>query len=406
MTTSPQPPPAAPPSDEISLRELYLVLRRRAVWIVLAAALAALLTFAFLSLRQARYVAEGTAAVARAPLQLAVDVGASLRFTPEVSVTFDTYQTLALSRGVLEQVLPHHEAEDLFRLEAALELERIAGTATQPSTFLAVAHRVTSRDPEAAARTAAVWIDATMATVRELMLENLDALEDLSSDALADARERVATIELAIETLLAEAAPDALRRQITALDVAVAELTRARVDARRERDAFRAEREALAATGATGAWVVLSDAPEVAVDIAGAIASLDARIAAASARIDGTDALLAELRGERADLARARAEVHVQVAALERELAPALQAVDLLASVEPNVAYVAQIVSASVRVLSEPTVPARPEPTRAQLIALLAAIVTAFAGVVLALLAEAVRAPHAAAPMAAQASRQ
>lgn len=395
MTTPPaQPPHAATPSDEISLRELYLVLKRRAVWIALAAALAAVAAFAFLSLRPARYVAEGTAAVARAPISLEVDVGTNLRFTPEVSVTFETYQTLAFSRGVLEQVVALHEAEDLSRLEGALELERIAGTANQPSTFLAVAHRVSSGDAEIAARTAQAWMAATVATVRDLMLENLDTLEDMTGDALVGSRERVAAIERELETLLAEAAPDALRRQITSLDAAIADLTRARIDARGERDAYRAEREALAAHGASNAWVVLSDAPEVAVDIEGAIASLDARIAAAGARIDGTDALIAELRSERNELARARADAHVQAAALERDLAAALQGVDLLASVAPNVAYVAQVAPSGVRVLSEPTVPTRAEPTRALLVALLAAVVVAFAGVVVALLAEAVRAPN------------
>jgi len=392
------PPPPAGAADEISLRELYLVLKRRSPWIGAATLLVALVAFIAMTTRPSVYVAEGTTAVARAPISIEASVGSSLRFTPEVTITFETYQTLAFSRGVLEAVLAHHEADDLARLEGALTLERIAGTANQPSTFLAVAHSVRSSDPGRAARAAEAWVDATVATVRALMLENLDTLEAITSSALADARANVINAELALEAVWAERAPDALRRHITSLDGAIADLERRRIDLLGERQARSAERDAFAAhQGDTGnsSWVVLMDAPDVAVDLGGALASLDARIAALDAEFEGAAARLEQLRAQRSALALERADVNVAIAELERLLRDATQAVDLLATFEPNVAYVAQVAPSGVRVLSAPSVPTRPEPTRAALIALLAAVVTAFAGVVVALLAEAVRPPSA-----------
>ena len=379
--------------DEISLRELYLVLKRRSPWIVLAALVVALAAFLYASTRPPRYVAEATTVVARAPIE--VDAGTNLRFRPEVTVTFETYQTLAFSRAVLEAVVPHHEASDVTALRGSLTLERVAGTAAQPSTFLAVSHAVRSRDAGAAVAAAEAWVEATVATVRALMLENLDVLEVITGDALVLARERAQRAETALEGVWAETAPDALRRAITAADQAIVDLDALVRAIDRDLSAHRAERTALAAVDADGAQgVVLSDAPDVVMAIEGAIASLDARIAAHEVRRERALEQRAALTTERSALALQRADATVRIAALEREVHEALQAVALLTAIDPNVAYVAQVAPSGVRVLSAPSLPNRPEPTRATLIALLAAVVTAFAGVVVALLAEAVRAPN------------
>ena len=382
-------------SDEISLRELYLVIKRSSPWIVLAALLVAVAAFAWASTRPPRYVVEATTVVARAPIE--VDVGTNLRFRPEVTITFETYDTLAFSRSVLEAVLPFHGADDVSELRSALAIERVAGTAAQPSTFLAVAHTVRSRDPEVAARAAEAWVDATVATVRALLLENLDVLEEVTGDSLVLARERVRLAEEALQGLRAEAAPDALSSAILAADQAVVELEEMLREVDRDVSERRAERSSLVGAGvAPTTGVVLMDAPEVLVDVAGAVASLDARIAALEVRRERVVEQRVELADERSRLALSRADATVRIAALEREVREALQSIDVLTAIDPNVALVAQMAPSGVRVLSQPTVPTRPEPTRAALIAVLAAVVTAFAGVVVVLLAEAVRAPNAA----------
>jgi uncharacterized protein involved in exopolysaccharide biosynthesis len=361
----------------------------------LAAVLVAAAAFVWASTRPPTYMAEATTVVARPPIE--VDVGTILRFRPEVTITFETYATLAFSRSVLEAVLPHHEAGDLRTLRTALALERVAGTAAQPSTFLAVSHSVRSRDPEVAARAATAWVDATVATARALLLENLDVLEDVTGDSLTVARERARVAEEALEGLWAEAAPDALRRGITAADQAALELEAMLREIDRDLGERRAERASLLGVDAgLTSGVVLMDAPDVLVDVAGAVASLDARIAALEARREGASSQLVQVADERSRLARSRADATVRIAALEREVSEALQSVAVLTAIDPNVALVAQMAPSGVRVLSQPTVPGRPEPTRAALIAVLAALVTTFAGVVVVLLAEAVRPPSAA----------
>src|SRR6056297_546624 len=116
-------PATSAPSDEISLRELYLVLRRRALWIALAAAAVAVAAYAVLSVRPDVYVAEATGTVSRTPVSVQGNTG--LVFRPELDISFDTYTTLAYSRSVLETVLQAvPEAElDLARVRDALTLE-------------------------------------------------------------------------------------------------------------------------------------------------------------------------------------------------------------------------------------------------------------------------------------------
>lgn len=380
--------------DEVSLRELYLILRRRSPWIVLMAVLVGLAAYAYLALRPATYLAEATTIVAPPPVE--ADLGTGVRFRPEATVPFDTYVTLAFSRGVLEQVLPLHERSDINQLEQALELERIAGSATQPSRFLAVAHQVRSRDPEVAAASAEAGVAATVTNVRALLLENLDAVELLTGDALTVARERLRSSESALERYRAEAEPDALRARLAALDEAWVTLERAALATSAALAARDAEREALLAQrGVVGAemGVVLAEAPEVVVTLDGAIASLEGRLAALRAETERVRELQQGVRVQRAAVAAELSEATVRITELERAAREARQSVDTLAAIDPNVAYIAQVASSGVSVLSEASVPSAAEPRRAGLVAVLAVVVTAFAGAVLALLAEAVRAP-------------
>jgi hypothetical protein len=89
-----------------------------------------------------------------------------LRFSPEVDVTFETYQTLAFSRGVLEAVLPLHEAVDLARSARALTIERVARLG-EPALGSAGRRAQRARgDPGGAAAAADAWAEATVAAAR------------------------------------------------------------------------------------------------------------------------------------------------------------------------------------------------------------------------------------------------
>ncbi len=396
-------------SDEISLRELYLVLRRRAPWIVAAAVLAGVVAFAALSLRAPSYVAEATTIVARAPIS--VELGTGLSFRPEIDLTFDTYQTLAFSRSVLEAVLPFVPGSDVARLREALTLERVAGLATQPSSVLAVTHRVRGRDPGQGAAAANAWAEATIANVRRLLLENLDAVEAITGDGLSRARAGLEAAEAELEAYREAAAFELLRLQVGisargaggvetrvggTLDLAIEALEEDLRKNRIARQRIEAEIRTFGARAEEAGGeleVVLLAAPMVTLPLAGAIASLEAQAHALVVEEQAIREELAQLIEARAAAGAAFVEASTVMARLERAVAASRTVVVSLEAIEPSVAYVAQIAPSGARMLSESVVPSEPEPRRRGLVALLAVVVVAFAGMVLALLAEAVREP-------------
>jgi len=389
-------PTPAPPPDEISLRELYLVLKRRAPWIVAAAAVAAVAAGLFLASRPPSYVAEATAVVARAPIE--VDLGTSLRFRPEVNLTYDTYQTLAFSRGVLEE-LALERSVAVAELRRGLTLERVTGAATQTTSFLAVTHQVADRDPQRAARLANLWAEATVRRARDLLLENLDAVEAITGEGLDVAREALLEAEIALQDYTAEVAIEALRARSLALLEAEAQVLSGQRDARLSLTQLRSELETLRAwrlgDGEGDLQVVLTGAPEVTLTLDGAIASVQAGVAGLEARLAGWGDEVERLAAERGAVAAELARANVRLGQLQRAVDDQKRQVDALATVEPGVAYVAQVAPSGARVLSAALVPTEAESRRALLIALLAAVVVGFGGVVVALLAEAVRDPRA-----------
>jgi uncharacterized protein involved in exopolysaccharide biosynthesis len=394
---------AAPPHEEISLRELYLVLRRRVLGIVAVGLLAGVAAFAVVATRSPVYLAEATTVVARAPVEVG---GTGLRFRPEVDITFDTYQTLAFSRAVLEEVLPIHEASDLRRLRDALTLERVAGPLNQAPGLLAVAHHARSEDAGRAASAASAWASATIATARRLLLENLDAVETITGAGLASARAELEAAEADLEAYRASSGIESLRALLGVpaagipgrLELAIGEVE---ADLRANRWAATqraAELTSLRARGEAGDGaleVVLFATPEVLLTIEGAIASLEARAAALAAEEQSLTAILADLERRRAEARAALAEATVGLARRERAATAPLDLLAALTAIEPSVAFVAQIAPAGARVLSEAAVPSAPEPRRLMAVTLLVAVMAGFAAAVAVLLAEAVREPRA-----------
>jgi len=465
MSSERQAQPHLPPpgSDEISLRDLYLILKRNALAIVAFAMMAGLVAFVFVSRQPARYVGEATAVIARAPAD--VDFGSGLRFRPEVNIGLDTYRTLAFSRPVLQELSERFELP-FQTVESRLELKTLSNNAA----FLAVDHIAYAASAERAAAVATAWAAISVQRARDLLLENLDAVEMIANQGLAAARSEVEDLEGQLE-----ASRNAAAQRLGALEVETSRLRRELVVAHGERSAaLRLEydvetlqaqraylelalpraRQALAAaevslseqeallaalrqTEAAGGGadaLVLASAPEVTLSPAGALASVAAMVVASRERRDALSRELAdytaELRAsaraeaafeaamlrldqglaiESAELERAlrvtRAEVESALererSQLERALGDARRDYDTLSPIEPGVALAVQIAPSGARVLAEASVPMAPEGNRALLIALLALLLAGFAGVMVALLAEAVRDPHA--PTATQA---
>jgi uncharacterized protein involved in exopolysaccharide biosynthesis len=405
---------AAPSHDEVSLRELYLVLRRRALAIVAVALIAGVAAYAVVATRPSVFLAEATTVVARAPIEVG---GTGLRFRPEVDVTFDTYQTLAFTRAVLEEVLPFHEAVDVGGLRNALRLERVAGPLNQASGLLAVAHHVRSEDAAQAAAAASAWAGATIATTRRLLLENLDVVETITGAGLTAARAELEAAEADLEAFRASSGIESLRALLGvdmlgapgSLERAISEVEAALRDNRLAATQRTAELTSLRARGETqnGALeVVLFETPEVLLSIEGAIVSIEARAAALAAEEEALTATLVDLQGRRVEAAAALAEATVGLARRERAALAPQDLLRSLTAIEPSVAFVAQIAPAGARVLSEAAVPSAPEQRRSMAVALLVAVVAGFAAVVAVLLAEAVSEPRADRPTrAARATR-
>ena len=144
--------------------------------------------FVFMSSRPATYVAEATNVVARVPAD--IDFGSGLRFRPEVNIGIDTYRTLAFSRPVLQELAERFEIPHTS-LESRLDLVTVSSSAS----FLAVDHRVSMGDPALAAAIANVWAEMSVQRARDLLLENLDAVEAITNNGLLSVRSRVEALE-------------------------------------------------------------------------------------------------------------------------------------------------------------------------------------------------------------------
>ena len=403
-------PPTPPPNDEISLRELYLVVRRHALVIVAFAASVALLVFVVVALRPASFEAEATTAVVRAPISVQQESG--LAFRPELDVSYDTYRTLAFSRGVFDRVVAAVPGAGLSSSEMrdAVSLERLAGAANQPTSLLAVAHRARRGDPQIAAELATAWATVTIETVRTLLNDNLDAIERITIDEVASAGRALEAADQDLREL--REAQDGIsdQRRLTNLQ---ARLNDVEVRADEIERSLRS-REAEAASLATRVaehgdeFVVLSDSPDVALTVAGSIWATEARLAALEAELEIVESQRERLRAEIAALSSRVVRYQSDLERLTRRVDQAQRGYTTLANIEPTVAYVAQLAPTGARVLAEAAVPNRPAARNTVVTTVLAGVVAGFVALGLVLLREAVRDPVAprAAPRRGAVARQ
>jgi uncharacterized protein involved in exopolysaccharide biosynthesis len=380
--------------DELSLRDLYLAIRRHVVGIVVVGIVAGALAGGATLLSPARYQAEATVAVVRIPVTVQQESGLSLR--PELDITFDTYRTLASSRGVMERVVAAVPAAGLSPAAAQerFTVERLAGAATGASPLLAIAHRVGHVDPALAAQLATAWASTTVETVRALYSENLGALDRITSSEMERAVGTLRVAEEALSDVRASQDASADPRRLDSLQLRLGQVDERLDEVTRLAAAVRAQRDVLERRVAEGAeQVVLFDAPAVALSVQGAVWASDARLAALEAErealLEQRAAIDTTIRTAAVSVARHES----QVARLERSVEAAQRSVDRLADIEPTLEYVAQLAPTAARVLGEAFEPARPESRRTLVVAVLAAAVAGFVSVLFVLLREAVREP-------------
>ncbi|HLR46932.1 MAG TPA: Wzz/FepE/Etk N-terminal domain-containing protein, partial [Deinococcales bacterium] len=127
-------------SDEVSLRDLYLIFKRGFPLIVLVALVAGAAAFLYATLQPDKYEAQATVLVTATPERQSDGAGSSI--IQRTNVNYATYESIAFSRRVLEATAREAssiEIEDYDTLEEMLELESLVSR-SEGSSQLIVGH--------------------------------------------------------------------------------------------------------------------------------------------------------------------------------------------------------------------------------------------------------------------------
>ena len=427
------PQQAAPPrayDDEISLRELYLILKRGLPLIVITAVLAGAAAFAYMQLRPDVYESEAT--VVSNPVTVQLRGEGTIAFEPRSAIAFATYESLATSRATFERALAALDPADAEEVESfrafrgSGEVERITGgDGTGGGTPLTVLHRVRWPDPALATRMADAWADATVEQVRETLLADLLTVQERTEQTLAERQRTLLDAERVFEAFLEEDLPgeeqrlEAFNQRINDTDRRLDDLDRDIAATRARRDALLAQTDDdampdaatldllqganLLGDAAAAQLRLFAEDPAVATGLSGQATGLLARAGAQDAHATLTSLLAQrsvldgtlEALEERADDARVRiAELRTRQSLLERELDEARDAYASVRTIEPALNFVADLTPGNTRILNQAQVPVEPSGTSATLIALIAATAAGIFATLFVFLREAIRGPE------------
>ena len=190
-----------PYEDEISLRDLYLVLRRGLPVVLLSALLVGAVAFLVSSLLPKVYEAQSTTLVTPPPVQ--VQGTQNLTFRPPSEVSFEAYETLADSRPVQEATLSQAEAG----LETSLG-SSFNGSVTlligpqnpNQQAPLSVTHSVRAARPEWAAALANAWAESTLDAVKTSLLASLEPVQAATQEEVGRRKDALSKVETRFET--------------------------------------------------------------------------------------------------------------------------------------------------------------------------------------------------------------
>ncbi len=186
-------------SDEVSLRDIYLLLRRNSLLIVGVALSAALIAFFVARLQTPMYEAESVALVTPPPIS--IRASGQLGFNPSTHVSFEAYESLAKSRAVLEQTVASLPEVKLNYTQLRGQVKKLVGPQRpDQSSSLLVAHIVQHSEPELAARLADTWALTTLRTIEASLLDNLEPISLTTAREVEGLRIQLETAEAALET--------------------------------------------------------------------------------------------------------------------------------------------------------------------------------------------------------------
>ncbi|HRQ11307.1 MAG TPA: Wzz/FepE/Etk N-terminal domain-containing protein [Trueperaceae bacterium] len=411
--------------DEISLRELYLILRGGFAAIVIVTIIVGGAAFVYLSSKPARYEAAATVQVVAPQPSTTGDLA---NLIPQVALGTQAYTSLANSSSVLHSAFPNasNDPDELRRLSGSLELKAIDAS-DQARGQLTLEHKATADTAQEAARRANAWASASAAAAVGTMRETVDAAVASSTRQVEARKAALDQAQAAWAEFSKDDARAALRSQLDQLALQQA-ATRSRLNELDGQIAANAAQQALliAATAARGgtsssslatqlrALVDAGALPEdAATGLREALSQLPpgatsggqdlvnlvsrARLETVTAELAGQVAERAELRAG-ADQAEAEgvslrarlSDLEERAAAPQTALNVARVAYDRVASVMPLLSLQQAMVADAAHVIIAAAPPLRPTPTNRLTITIAAALVAGLLATILVFLRAAV----------------
>lgn len=420
-------------SDEVSLRDLYLIFRRGFPLIVAVALVAGAAAFLYATLQPDKYEALATVLVTATPERQGDSSGSSI--IQRTNVGFPTYESIAFSRRVMDATLQATglEVDDYDSLRKMLELENLVPSTQTSSQFIA-GHTARVGDAAEAARLANAWTDETILAVNAAMRSILDpivannamnvaeleadlqiaeeewqAFQDRNETALleaeltsftnrnAQASERLDTLARDISAGIAQ--QEALTAALGRLDPEAADGLAADTDAV---TALLESRELLAPGAAQELRAFMrdnrTDVQLVRLLLGLELQSLVSRQASLEANRETTKQQQAEYAEEAAARRSAIAALAKERSELDRRLRIAESLYLSALELEPVLSYVSEVLDTNVRVLDDAVEPLRPAPAGRLLTTLIAVVVAGLLATVFVFLRAAVMPAPAAAP--------
>jgi uncharacterized protein involved in exopolysaccharide biosynthesis len=415
--------------DEISLRDLYLIVRRGLPLIALVALLAGAAALLYVTVRGPRYQAETTVLINPTPVRIEGSEDArNLVLDVRSDVSWETYQTIAFGRTVLEDTLARLDGSHLTvsGLRGAGNLERLA---SGQQTAMTIAHRVIHEDPEEAVRVANAWAEVTVETVAASLLTSLESIREATDQQMSslterfqNAEERWAEFRARDESALTEARLEGITDRLPLAEGRLEQIERQIASAQGARQALAgldggaaaespADGEgALALLGAEGSLPrstiaeltallrqegVAGEASLVTLVRQVELQRLTADLAGLLAERGATERQIVDLRAQAEELRARHARLVLERDRLRQQLASTQAAHAELAALEPVISYVNQLAPTNTRVLNAASVPTEAVGPRRMLVTTMAAAVGAMLALLFVFLRAAVAEPVA-----------
>ena len=381
-------------NDEISLRDLYLILRRSLTLIVAAALLAGVVAFVLSTILPQTY--RSTTVVQVIPSPLGAQQVGGLDFNPRANLSYEAYRSIALDAAVLQQTLDILAERDLSLsdLKQRIDLSRISGPANPTQiASLTVEHTVRGEDPDRVMRTASAWSQASLDAVRTTITSSLTSMAETTAQALQlrqlavdeseaawqafQARDNRDAIELQLVNVNARLAGNSARIDQLERQIAVSSAQQAFLGAQLEAAvpgtptdvetqlATVVESGLISLEAVTQLRVLLATQPNLAQGLEQDLLLLlmraefqetTSRLVEHIAERDFILGELAALEAQAETLRSQRAELDRASTTLQRDLAASRQAFNSVADIAPVIDYASDLVSTSATLLSAPTI--------------------------------------------------